>query len=232
MGEGEPAGGQAAPSADQEGNCPAELADSKQYLAYYKKVLSRYSEDIAAGEQKTVPELKAMVNPKDPAVLTLHQGILEGLGLSPDGDEQARERFDCERDLGAFSQAALARVRELKTIKADLGVPFWLSPSDVMELGAADSFDRALLLCALLNCAGCTQAKVLVLEVEGSGVHPVVEYPWKQELYVCDPSEGGVSTALPEGTGLQEGLEDFHCGGKHVRKPLYEFNSQEYSEFD
>jgi hypothetical protein len=207
-----------------------ELASCRLHSAYFRKIISRYLQEITAGEQKNVPELKYLVNPQDPVVLEVMDRIL--FGLQANQNDYPKKDYEYPRDFAAFAKEALAFVQTLASIKSDLGVPFWLAPKDIVELGAADSFDRAVFLCAVLNCAGCIDAKVLVLEVEGEGVHPVVKYQDGPNVQVCDPSEAGLCCQYQSGTNPAQGLADFYCGGKRVLKAMYEFNSQEYSEFD
>ncbi len=157
--------------------------------------------------------------------------VLDGWGWREDPDGNARPKYEFERDFLVFAQHAHSLAQSLATLHPDAGVPFWLTITDVLELGAADSFDRSILLCSLLNSAGAPGARILVLQLEGAGTHPVVACQFGGQTHVLDPAEGGATLVFTGGV-LRENLAGRVCGGKRVEKLLYEFNSEEYSEYD
>ncbi len=184
-----------------------------------KKVIQKYSDEINSFEVKSIPELKAFVNSEDAAVKTVAEKLKVEF-QSKSGKEYSSQF------LPVLSLAAFHFVSSLEIIGADLPVSFWFTPSDVLELGAADAFDRVIFLCSLLTNLG-TSAKVHVVEVEDGIRHPVViQSGQKIVLYDCFPPANYVS-----GETQADALSKFTLAGKKYTKSLFEFNSTNYEEF-
>jgi len=186
--------------------------------AYYRKIIERYAEVINLGEQKTIPELKALVNPEDAAIKEA------GSRLSA-----AIEGYSFEAKFLEFAKSALELVRKLRPMHADIDISFWLSAKDVFELGVADSFDRTVILCSLLSYGG-GNAVVRVVELEGGLKHPVVCFSHSGVWYVLDASSE--NEAMLSGPSLEDLLSSLAFEGRRFTRSLYEFNSAEYNSFE
>ncbi|MEM4255470.1 MAG: hypothetical protein QXR53_04060 [Candidatus Norongarragalinales archaeon] len=202
---------------------PVQGASDRIRAEVYKRILERYADTVGLMEDKTIPELKALVNPEDEAVVRVKQTIFEGLR-----GENAGWEYSFERDFPAFLKAALGYCFSLKPVNADLSVSYWLKPSEIVELGAADPFDRAIFLCSLLESAG-GNARVRVLELEGSAKHAVVFSQLGDEIVLLDPSCSG---EFELGSSEKDVLQKHALEGKKIVKSLYEFNNSEYSDFE
>ena len=196
---------------------------------FYKKIVERYAEAVNAGEQKTIPELKFLVNPEDEAVIALRQKLLQEMQLSPSPAEGV-EQYRFERDFLGFAERAFNFVQSLQKIHSELSVSFWLSPSEVVQLGVADAFDRCILLCSLLIAGGCETARVRVLELEGGGRHPVVAFYYKERQHLMDASQE--ASALTFTGQLEEIFKSYTFEGKRVLRSAFEFNNADYNEFE
>ncbi len=198
----------------------------------YKKILERYAEAINAGEQKTIPELKALVNPEDDGVRRLKLTFLQEINRPPETDEAhaGLEPYRFERDFLAYAERAFAFVQALEKIHSEVSVSFWLSASEIVELGAADAFDRCILLCSLLAAGGCENTRVRVLELEGGSRHPVVVFYYNEKQHLMDASQE--ASAFTFTGSLEEILANYSFEGKKALKSAFEFNNAEYNELE
>lgn len=200
---------------------PEEDSDSVR-AAVYKKIIERYSETLGLLEEKTIPELKAMVNPENAAVDKVKQSILDSIK----GQDAAWE-YSFERDFPVFMKKALEFCFSLKPVNADLSISYWLKPEEILELKAADPFDKAIFLCSLIESAGGS-AKVRMLELEGNVKHAVVLVE-NGRIGLLDPS---CSSDLEQGESEEEVLQKHVSHGSRVLRSLYEFSDLEYSSFE
>ncbi len=201
---------------------PDEPALWKARAGFYKKIIERYGQAIDEGERKTIPDLKALVDAKDASVLAVKAKALESAGLA--------EGYSFERDFLAYAEAAFSYVRSLSRIDSEIEPSFWLRPAEIVELGAADAFDRAIFLCSLLTAGDCETARVLVLELEGGARHPVVVFYYLERQHFLDPSQ---EAAFSTYTGLlEEVFRHYTYEGKRVLKSAFEFNATDYNEFE
>jgi hypothetical protein len=220
-----------------------ELISYKIRAAVYKKLLERYADYVSLSEDKTIPELKALVNPFDDAIEKTKQRFFELLredyakrpvvkmidGIQVAGISREEWQYVFERDFPAFADKALAFVHGLHHVHADLSFAFWLSAQDVLEVGAADAFDRAIFLCSLLISAGCANARVRVVEIEGGERRPVVLFSFTNRFYAIDVSQEKALFVAVDEASL---LASFHSDEKKFSRSLYEFNNAEYNDFE
>lgn len=199
-----------------------ELAATKTREALYKKLIERYAEIIGLEEEKTIPELRALVNENDSAVQETKQELFKQLAGGNHG-----WTYSFEQDFPKYAEKAFEKTASLKAIHAQIPVSYWLSVREILELGAADAFDKAIFLCSLLHAGGSKGAKVLVVEVEGGVKHAVVVFEFQEKVYLFDASAG---VELSAGS-VEELLAQYRHGEKRVTRALYEFNDAEYNEF-
>lgn len=195
-----------------------ELSLSNTRAAFYRKVIERYREQISAGEQKTIPQLKELVLPGDEAVQKKKQELLQEIGVA-----------EFEKDFLAYARKAAEYCRSLSSVESEISAPFWLSPREIVEINAADEFDKAIFLCSLLLAAGSGNAAVRVLQLEGGVEHPIVVFSSDNKHYYADASQSSKITPLPE-DALEE-LQKFSYEGKKFVSQKYEFNDKTYAEF-
>ena len=202
---------------------PAQEASDRLRAEVYKRIIERYADTIGLMEDKTIPELKALVNPEDEAVVRVKQRIFDELK-----GENAAWEYSFETHFPLFMKAALKHCNSLKPVNADLSISYWLKPSEIDALGAADPFDKAIFLCSLLESAG-GEAKVRVLELEGNAKHAVVLCLLGGKSVLLDPS---CSSEPEEGASEEEVLQKHVLEGKKIVKSLYEFNNADYADFE
>lgn len=205
--------------------------------AVYRKIIEKYADFIGQQEEKTIPALKELVNGEDSTIKQLAEELkaeLEKTRLTEEGETAEKEELEYgfERDFLELAEKAFEIVKALGPINADLNVSYWLSPKDVVELGAADPFDKAIFLCSLFQALGEKSAKVRVVELEGGAKHPLVLFEHGNKRFVLDPSDADCrfNAAWTEGTH-EELVRTVICSGKKAVKPLYEFNDENYQQF-
>lgn len=198
-----------------------ELRRAKVQLAAYRKIIEKYGEQINSFEVKSVPELKNLINPSEPAVKKVKQTLLEQF--------QAKTNKEYgEQDAPKLALAAYHFISGLEVIGADLPVSIWFTPSQVLEIGAADAFDRAIFLCSILTALP-VESKVHVLETEGGLRHPVVIAKIADQLYLFDPAS---PAQFFKAYSQQQLLAQFNLAGKKYTRSLFEFSATSYEEFE
>jgi len=203
-----------------------EISVCKTRELLYRKILERYSEVIGLSEEKTIPELKALINSEDASVVEVKQKLLSEL--------QAQRGpgfvYAFEKDFLDYAGRAFEFVSALRAIHANLSFSYWLSPKEIVELGAADAFDKAIFLCSLLKAGGCDNVRVRVVELEGGLKHAIVVFEFANMFYAFDSSRREPNARL-SALNAEEALKEFCCDGKRVTRSLYEFNDVVYNEF-
>ncbi|MFA6048491.1 MAG: hypothetical protein WC792_00910 [Candidatus Micrarchaeia archaeon] len=210
-----------------------ELSAYKIRAAAYKKIIERYADFITASEQKTVPQLKELVKPLDPAVVNAKKAICGRLAESNRGNAYAEKfEYDHSRDFPKAAELSLDLVKSFKPVRADLSVSYWLSPSEVEELGAADPLDKAIFLCSLLRALECKSARVRMVELEGRSTHPLVLFEFEGKSFLVDPGNQNAEISGRENVTFESQLAGFKANGLRCTRSLYEFNDLEYEEFE
>jgi hypothetical protein len=210
-----------------------ELAESlarwRVRAEYYKRILERYASAVREGEQKALPELKALVNADDPAVQQARRLLLDDYARgASQGIEGAGDafRYDYERHFPELAARAFDLVRGLRAVRGELGTPYWMSLREVWELKAGDPFDKAVFLCSLLLSLGSPNARLRALELEGGLRHPVVLCEFGPRAWLLDPS----GQPRPMEAPLEQALEAYRYEGKRALHSLWELNHESYRE--
>lgn len=203
---------------------PLEVDSSDKIRAeVYKRIIERYADTIGLMEDKTIPELKAMVSPENAAVVSVKEKLFESLKQGNPSWEYSVDKYFFQ-----FASQALKYCNSLKPVNADLSVSYWMKPEEIVELGAADPFDKAIFLCSLLESAG-GEPRVRVLELEGNFKHAVVLMEFNGRSFLLDPS---CSSEPEEGASEEEVLGKHALEGKKIIKSLYEFSDSDYTDFE
>lgn len=178
------------------------LKKVERILKIYKAIISRYREMIEEKEKKTIPELKMLIQPENPAVLSICNSIKANF----------RPYIYKEHFLKA-AELCHDFVKE-EIANEVLPVDFWMRPEEILEIGAADEVDKAIFLCSLLIALENKSAKVLIESAEAKRAFVIFEFGG--DFYLIDPVRGEIKKGKHE---------DFAKSGS------YEFNNQEYNEF-
>jgi|YelNatPaOPRAMG01_1025707.scaffolds.fasta_scaffold03317_21 hypothetical protein len=172
----------------------------------YEILIQRYADFINKSEIKTIPELKSLVNPSDEAIESVKNSI------KSDNDED-------------FVRKAFDFVKKIELVELDSDVSFWLSPKEILEINASDSFDKAIFLCSLLKSKGL-KAKIRVLEFSDSSRRPIVISEVNGKILTADPTEGILEDKNPE-----DFAKNLKIDGSVFIKALFEFDDKNYEDF-
>ena len=187
----------------------------------YEVILGRYKDELAEKETKTAGEIRAMVNPNDLTVKSLVERFKQGLPsyvFSRDYEMTAKRAFDFVKD-------------NVSVIESDLGIPFWLTPTEVVRCGAGDDEDRAVLLCSVLQALEDENARVVIAELSSGATHAFVLTKIKGSFLVLDPLPGSV---FGEAKFFSESdvLRNYRPPGlSSLANFLYSFNNSFYKEY-
>lgn len=124
------------------------MIESELAEAYLRLIVARYADHINLNEQKSIPELKELVSPKQAEAVRLAETL-------------------------ATVDAAFDFVSALDTVHMGLPVSFWLDLKDVVNLGAGDALDKARLLCSIFLALG-KPAWIRVVRLKSGGQHALV----------------------------------------------------------
>lgn len=172
----------------------------------YKLLVERYAEHINKNEIKTIPELKQLVNPSDETIISVKNS------LKADSEEN-------------FASKAFEYVKKLDLVELDSDVSFWLSPKEIIELQASDSFDKAIFLCSLLQSDNI-KAKIRVLEFSDSSRRPIVTFELNEKNYVAE-----FTSNLLKQESADEFEKEIKFGDSVFVKVLFEFDDKNYEDF-
>ena len=206
----------------------AEQALSREKIRnqVYRRLIDKHEEAINSVEEKSIPELKTLVNPLDKTVVDKKSEFFAGIK-----GEALEWSYDFERDFPAFAVKAFEFVSSLKPVHAELSVSYWLSSKEMVDLGAGDALDKCVFLCSLLVSAGCKSARVRVIALEGALKHSAVLFEFAGKNYLFDPSSLELEAAC-EADSVDALFEEYRFDSKRVVRQLYEFNDAGFEEFE
>ncbi len=211
-------------------NLQQEISELELKVRFYKKVIEKYGAMINEYEEKTVPELKSMINRNDPVILELKKQLVESLKEEKMKRGEGSESYVFAEDFLLMADKAFKYCQNLQHIHANLSVSFWLSMKEVIELQAADPFDRAILLCSLIRALEAP-SEIRVLELENNLIHPVVICEYEGKKFLLDASQKDSLLTTFSGTEMDAILQGFEYDNNKFLKNAYEFSDEEYVEF-
>ncbi|MFH1751297.1 MAG: hypothetical protein ABH863_06455 [Candidatus Micrarchaeota archaeon] len=219
------------PASDNESeNLKAENAQLETRNRFFKKIIEKYAAMINEYEEKTVPELKSLINRNDPAIIELKKGFLDELLTDKMKRGGSSSDYVFSEDFLFVADKVYKYCQQLSHIHSNLPVSFWLSMKEIMELQAADPFDRAILLCSLLRSFDAP-AKIRVLELENNLIHPIVLAQFEGKYYLLDPSQKDAMLTSFSGSDLESTVGSFGYDSNKYIKSAYEFNDEDYAEY-
>lgn len=189
--------------------------DTRQ--AFYRMLLDKYTALINEKEQRTVGEIKALINPDD---LTVQSMVAK---FRP-------ETYQYERDYLFTAQQIFEFItHEIKYIPNDLNINFWLTPTEILTHKVSDDEDLAVLVCTCLAALGDANVSLYVMELEDLRTHAVVMTDVNGKTLLLDPSIGhGFFKYYGEKSYV---FKKYRFEGKKVKRALYRFNRETYEQF-
>lgn len=194
-----------------------EFSEKGLRLKLYRLLLKKYAPIINERETKTVGEIKGLINKDD---LTVQSLIAQ---FKP-------ENYNYERNfLQAAKKAFEFLQREIRYVKPDVELNFWLTPAEMLASKVADDEDLAVFLCSILFALGNENASVMIVELEDLTTHAFVVMEFKGKVYFLDATQ---EHSFDKYCGtMPELLQEYTFNGARVNRLLYKFNHFEYRQF-
>ncbi len=194
-----------------------EYSEKGLQLRLYRLLLKKYADEINQREERTIGQVKGLVNADDLSV----QGIVS---------EFKPDNYSFERDYEKAAKKAFEFVKkEIFFVKADIGLDYFLSPREIITEKVADDQDQAVFLCSLLLALGDESASVMIAELEDLTTHALVLLERDGKAYFLDPTQDRAFEEFSGKTG--EVLKKYSYKGKSIKRLLYKFNRFEYKSF-
>lgn len=149
----------------------------KKYNSLYLGIIMKYKEYIEEQEGLYVAELPKLVTPFDESVKGLAT-IISSKFPDYNYDEN-------------FNDAAQLSYDYVKNSVANVSLPiqFWLRPSQTINYGAGDLFDKGVLLCSLLEALGNPSTKIIIVIGESHRSF-VVYFEFKEKVTAINVESG------------------------------------------
>ncbi|MEK6958934.1 MAG: hypothetical protein AABW59_02705 [archaeon] len=189
----------------------------KNELALCKFLLQKYADIINEREKRTIGEIKALVDGNDLSVQSL-------------ADDFKEKDYSFENNYSASLKKAFEYVsEEINFVEADLGMNYWLTPREVLEMKLADDEDLAVFMCNLARALGDKSAEVIIAELDNLKTHAFVMTQIGEDSLILDPAQKH-KFELYLGKKVDVlGKYDFQK--QKIRKFLYRFNAEKYEQF-
>jgi len=194
-----------------------EFSEKGLRLKLYRLLLRKYSKEINENEQKTIGEVKALVNGDD---LTI-QSVVSG--FKP-------EEYSFEKDyLKAAEQAFEFVKKEILYVKADIPLDYFLSPVEILTGKVADDEDQAVFLCSMLLALEDEGASAVIAELDDLSTHAFVTIDVDGTAFFLDPAQQHSFNEFSGST--PDVLKSYSFKGNKIKRFLYKFNRFEYKSF-
>ena len=193
------------------------MNQSEKELKLSKYLLNKYSDIINEREQRTIGEIKTLVDGND---LTI-QSIVE---------EFKESAYDFDRDYKKILKKVFGFIKdELEFVEINLGINYWLSAKDIMEIKIVDDEDMAVFTCACMRALGDNKAEVIIAELENLKMHAFVATEIDNKFIIFDATQKHeFEKFFGEKT---EVLRKYNFNGQKIKRFLYRFNSDKYEQF-
>ncbi len=186
-------------------------------LVFYKMLLDKYSDIINQKEQRTVGEIKTLINIDDMSVQSLV------LKFKPDQFRYDKDYLYTAQHIFEFI------VKEIRYVPNELSINFWLTPKDILTHKVSDDEDMAVLACTCLYALGDDKAMVYLMEMEDLRTHAVVMTEVNEKTLLLDPSTGhGFFKYYGDKPYV---FKKYRFEGKKLKRALYRFNAATYEQF-
>jgi len=184
---------------------------SEDELRLYRFLLQKYADVINEREQRTIGEIKGLVDGTD---LTIQSVV----------DDTRGENYELSlRNVYKFIKDEIAYV------DAEMSLNYWMSAREVMELKAADDEDLAVFLCACMKSLGDDKAEVIIAELENLQTHAFVSTEIDGKFLILDTTQKqDFDKYFGEKTNI---LIKYTFNANKIKRFLYRFNSQKYEQF-
>ncbi len=189
--------------------------DIKNLFSY--RLLKKYSSLITEKEEKSISDLKLLINPEDPEVKKLREKFIT-----------SKYSFE-ENYLESLKKIHNHLLENIREAKLDFPLTFWLSTNEMLKWGLADDEDLAIFLCSLMLSLGDKKAMVYIVELSNLETRALVFTEYKNTFFILDPFQ---KESLDRFKGERDSvIASYAFGENRINRPLFAFNRDEYKSF-
>lgn len=182
-----------------------------------KYLLEKYSDIINEREQRTIGEIKDLASGNDLSI----QAMIEEFKPKPFNFEENYENV-LKKVFDYIQQ-------EITFVDPDLGLNYWMSGKEILELKIADDEDLAVFLCATMKSLGDDKAEVIIAELDNLKTHSFVITEISGEFLLLDPTQKE-NFEKYKGSKI-EVIKNYEYQKQKIKRFLYRFNSSKYEQF-
>jgi len=193
------------------------MDDKLNELKLSKFLLHKYSDLINQREQRTIGEIKSLVDGTD---LTIQNIITEF--------KESTYEFDI-----AY-QSTLEKIfefikNELEFVETNLGINYWLSANEMMQIKVVDDEDLAVFTCSCMKALGDNKAEVIIAELDNFKTHAFVSTTIGEKFLILDPAQKHDFNLFFDTKPIV--IKNYKFNNAHIKRFLYRFNSDKYEQF-
>jgi len=194
-----------------------EFSEKGLRLRLYRLLLKKYAPLINKQETKTVGEIKGLINKDDLTIQSL-------------AEQFKRENYSYEKHFLSAAKKAFEFVkREIKYVRPEIELNFWLTPNEILSGKVADDEDLAVFLCSILFALGSENASVIIAELDDLSTRAFVVFEFDNKTYFLDPAQ---EHKFEQYLGSMVDLfQKYSFNGAKIKRLLYKFNHFEYRQF-
>ena len=194
-----------------------DAGDDNAKLRLYELLLRKYADLINEFEKKTVGEIKSMIDKDSLTVQSLCQRF--------SGSNYSFDRNYIE----AASRALQFISGEIRHVKADMELNFWLTPNEILDKMVGDDEDIAVLMCSVLYALGDEKAEVVIAELDNRTTHAFVITEHRGVFYIFDATQPHEVRDFSGDKAVA--LSKYSLNGARIKRFLYKFNRSNYEQF-
>jgi len=193
------------------------MDEKDKQIKLSKFLLQKYADLINEREQRTIGEIKSLVDGTDLSIQTIIQDFKENT-------------YSFEDDyLNSIKKVYNYIREEIDFTEINLGINYWLNAKEVMELKITDDEDLAVFTCSIMKALGDNKADVVIAELDDLTTHAFVTTEINENFLILDPAQKkDFETFFGKKTDI---LRKYTFNGQKIKKFLYRFNSEKYEQF-
>lgn len=182
-----------------------------------KFLLQKYSDLINEHEQRTIGEIKTLVDGND---LTIQNLI----------NEFKPEFYEFEKNyLEILEKTYEFIINEIDFLEVNFGINYWLTAKEVLDVRIVDDEDLAVFVCACAKALGDECAEVIIAELDNLKTHAFVISEFNDEFILIDAAQ---KKSFKEFIGKKTNIiKNYTFNGHKIKRFLYRFNSNKYEQF-
>ncbi len=182
-----------------------------------KFLLAKYADLINEREQRTIGEIKSLVDGTDLTILNIV-------------NEFKPEFYKFETDyLKVLKNVYQFILDEIEFSEVNFGINYWLTAKEIMDVKVVDDEDLAVFVCACAKALGDDNAEVIIAELDNLKTHAFVISEFNNEFILLDAAQ---KCEFEKYFGKKvEIIKNYDFKSNKIKRFLYRFNSNKYEQF-